>query len=71
MAKRVEEVGVVKRIVRDKGFGFIAPNRGGPEFFFHRSDCADFESLGDGTPVTFVPGDGPKGPRASQVQITS
>ena len=29
--------GTIKRIVKDKGFGFIVPDDGSDEVFFHRS----------------------------------
>ena len=32
--------GTIKRLVSDKGFGFIAASDGN-EYFFHRSACAD------------------------------
>jgi cold shock protein len=57
--------GVVKKIDLEKGFGFI--RAGDVEFFFHRSAAIDFESLNQGAHVTFLPGEGPKGPRAEQV----
>ena len=31
--------GTIKRLVRDKGFGFIADQKG-MEYFFHQSACA-------------------------------
>lgn len=58
--------GTIKRLVQDKGFGFVRGPEG-TEYFFHRSECADFDHLQDGQKVTFEPGEGPKGPRASQV----
>lgn len=41
--------GTVKRLVRDKGFGFIGTDRG-VEYFFHRSACAGntFDELREG-----------------------
>lgn len=64
--------GKIKRLVIDKGFGFIAQDGPptGKEFFFHRSGCADdviFEMLNEGEAVTFEPEMGPKGPRAEKV----
>jgi CspA family cold shock protein len=62
--------GTVKRIVSDKGFGFIATSAG-DEYFFHQSACADvrFDDLREGQPVTFDAGQGPKGPRAENVRL--
>jgi len=61
--------GTIKRIVSDKGFGFIAASDG-QEYFFHRSSCTGiaFESLREGQAVTFEQGQGPKGPRAENVK---
>lgn len=62
--------GIVKRIVRDKGFGFIA-NEQGSEFFFHRSALKNinFEELEEGREVTFEDAEGQKGPRAEDVYV--
>jgi len=62
--------GTIKRLVSDKGFGFIAAANGS-EYFFHQSACADarFDDLREGQAVTFEPGQGPKGPRAENVRI--
>ena len=60
--------GTVKRIVSDKGFGFVAAEDGS-EYFFHQSACAEFHNLREGQPVTFRAGQGPKGPRAEQVRV--
>ena len=62
--------GTVKRLVRDKGFGFVAAADGN-EYFFHQSACAagDFDQLREGQSVTFNTGQGPKGPRAEDVRV--
>ncbi len=62
--------GTVKRLVSDKGFGFLAAEDGG-EFFFHQSACQGvrFDDLREGQPVTFDKGQGPKGPRAENVKL--
>jgi CspA family cold shock protein len=62
--------GNVKKIVSDKGFGFIRA-KNGSEFFFHKSavDRPDhFDEIMEGDPVVFEVGDGPKGPRAEHVR---
>ncbi len=60
--------GTIKRLVSDKGFGFVAAEDGS-EYFFHQSACAHFDSLREGQHVTFQPGQGPKGPRAENVTV--
>ena len=52
-----------------KGFGFIAA-ADGHEYFFHQSACTGvrFDELREGQAVTFEKGQGPKGPRAENVQ---
>jgi CspA family cold shock protein len=61
--------GTIKRIT-DKGFGFIATSEG-VEYFFHQSACAStrFDDLREGQSVSFTVGQGPKGPRAENVNI--
>jgi cold shock protein len=61
--------GTIKRLVRDKGFGFIGADRGA-EYFFHRSACPGdtFDRLREGQSVSFDVGEGPKGPRAENVK---
>jgi CspA family cold shock protein len=52
----------------DKGFGFLRPDNGQQDRFFHRSGCTDpFETLEEGTRVTFEEEPSPKGPRATNV----
>lgn len=60
--------GTVKTIALGKGFGFLA-GADGVEYFFHQSQTPDFEAMDRGTPVRFIPGTGPKGPRAESVQL--
>jgi CspA family cold shock protein len=61
--------GTIKRIT-DKGFGFIE-NGTDKDMFFH-STCLEgvrFEELREGQRVTYNVGQGPKGPRAENVQL--
>lgn len=61
--------GTVKRLVEDKGFGFIRA-ADGTEYFFHRTSVeGSFESLREGSRVTFDVGQSPKGPRAEHVRL--
>jgi cold shock protein len=62
--------GSIKRLVRDKGFGFILAEDG-QEYFFHQSAFAQgtFSDLREGQPVTFTKGQGPKGPRGENVKL--
>ena len=63
--------GTIKRLVRDKGFGFVAADTG-EEYFFHSSACVGvrFDELREGQSVTFDAGEGPKGPRAEKVRAS-
>ena len=60
--------GTIKRLVSDKGFGFVAAADGN-EYFFHQSavNGISFDELREGEHVTFQTGQGPKGPRAENV----
>ena len=60
--------GTIKRIVRDRGFGFIRDD-GGQEWFFHRSAVdGSFDDLAEGQRVTFEEEPSAKGPRAAKVR---
>ena len=63
--------GTIKRLVRDRGFGFIRDD-GGQEWFFHRSAVrgAVFELLREGQRVEFTVEESPKGPRAGDVRLS-
>jgi cold shock protein len=60
--------GTIKKLISDKGFGFIAGQRG--ELFFHHSAVqgTTFEALHEGQTVSYDEGRGPKGPRAENVK---
>ena len=60
--------GTIKKLVADRGFGFIQGERG--ELFFHVSSLegTDIESLRQGQAVEYEEGRGPKGPRAEKVR---
>jgi CspA family cold shock protein len=62
--------GTIKKVVSDRGFGFItaADER---DYFFHRNSLdssMDFDRLVGGERVEFEIEQSPKGPRASQVR---
>ena len=61
--------GTIKKLISEKGFGFIEGERG--ELFFHHSavEGTPFESLHEGQKVEFTEGRGPKGPRAESVSV--
>jgi cold shock protein len=61
--------GTIKRIVRDRGFGFIRSTEG-QEVFFHRSSLQElnFDNLKEGENVEFEMERGEKGPRATAVR---
>ncbi len=65
--------GIIKRLVSDKGFGFIAPEDGQKDVFFHSSALIDvaFDDLRVDDKVSFETEDSEKGPRAVNVQRIS
>lgn len=61
--------GTIKKLISNKGFGFIEGENG--ELFFHSSavENSSFEELREGQNVEYVEGEGPKGPRAENVRV--
>ena len=61
--------GTIKKLVADRGFGFIEGERG--EMFFHHSalEGVTIEALSEGQQVEYEEGRGPKGPRAENVRV--
>ena len=64
--------GTIKRIVRDRGFGFIRSSDG-QEIFFHRKGLQQmaFEGLQEGTSVEFDVERADKGLRATNVRLST
>lgn len=60
--------GTIKKLVTDRGFGFIEGEEG--DIFFHHSALqgGSIETLRVGQTVEFEVGSGPKGPRAENVR---
>ncbi len=64
--------GTIKKLVRDKGFGFIVPDDGSDDVFFHRSRLEpkmQFDDLREGDQVQFQVRPGEKGPQAFDVKV--
>jgi CspA family cold shock protein len=61
--------GKVKRLMRDRGFGFIAA-KDGREVFFHRSELQniEFDDVKEGDSLEFEVTQGKKGPQAVNVK---
>jgi CspA family cold shock protein len=61
--------GTVKRIMREKGFGFISA-ADGREVFFHRSEVQNpgFDELQEGDHLEFEVTKGKKGPQAIDIK---
>lgn len=62
--------GTIKKLVSDRGFGFITGDDG-KDYFFHRDGLEpslDFDRLIGGEQVTFEIESSPRGPRATKVQ---
>lgn len=63
--------GTIKKLVQDKGFGFIAPEDNSKDVFFHTNALigATFEQLKEGDAVTFKTENSPKGLNAVDVTL--
>ncbi|MGB2697351.1 MAG: cold shock domain-containing protein [Candidatus Zixiibacteriota bacterium] len=64
--------GTVKRIMRERGFGFILAEDG-REIFFHSAELqnVDFDELKEGDHLEFTVTTEDKGPKASNIKKTS
>lgn len=66
--------GTVKRIFCDRGFGFVAPDDGSKDLFFHAKDVLPAIEFGDTMTemrVEFEVGEGRKGPCAKNVRAAT
>ena len=65
--------GTIKKVVSERGFGFIS-GEDGKEYFFHRGaldSSLDFDRLNGGERVEFDVESNPKGPRATRVHAAA
>ena len=72
VGRRSHVFGTIKKVVKDKGFGFIIADDGGDDVFFHRSRLGPkvyFEELREGTEVQFDCKPGEKGRQAFNVRL--
>ena len=62
--------GTVKKFMDNKGFGFIMPDEGDDDVFFHQSEIVmeGFRTMEEGQRVEFDLEEGPKGLSAKQVK---
>ncbi|MEK7546455.1 MAG: cold shock domain-containing protein [Patescibacteria group bacterium] len=58
------------KTMNEKGFGFITPDDGGKDLFFHQTGLVgvNFDELKSGDKVSFDTEESEKGPRATNVQ---
>lgn len=63
--------GMVEKVFRDEGYGFIRTVDDDRQFYFHRNSVLhdDFGQLAIGMEVRFTPEDGDEGPQATSVQV--
>ena len=62
--------GKIKRLVSDRGFGFIEGEQGDDLFFHHSAvQGTAIEALSEGQVVQYEVGHGSKGPRAESVRV--
>ena len=62
-------IGKIKKLVSDKGFGFIKGDR--DDLFFHHSELqgVSIEQLSEGQTVQYEIGQGKKGPCAVSIRL--
>ncbi len=68
---QTKEQGTVKWFASDKGYGFIAPDKGGDDVFVHVNNLVGVNTLKEGDRVEFVIGEGRKGPQANEVTLVA
>jgi CspA family cold shock protein len=61
--------GTVKMFNEQKGFGFIKPNDGGADIFFHVSALREGDEVVEGKAVSFEMGVDPKSGKTKAVSV--
>ncbi len=63
------EQGTIKKLVSERGFGFISREGNDKDLFFHSKELqgVTFEELKEGDKVQFEVSESPKGPNAVKV----
>jgi CspA family cold shock protein len=66
-------IGTIKTILVEKNFGFITPEDGSKDVFFHATSLAgvEFSALKQGDKVSFDVEQSDKGPRAINVAVAA
>ncbi len=61
--------GTIKKIIVEKGFGFITVDGEEKDLFFHRNELkgVNYDELKEGDRVSFEKTDSPKGPNATNI----
>jgi len=69
----MNNTGVIKKKIEDRGFGFITVEGEPKDLFFHSKDVVGttFEELREGDAVTFEVVQGNKGPAAEKISKAS
>jgi CspA family cold shock protein len=64
--------GIIRRVVKERGFGFVS-SHGGKDIFFHQSQLqgVDFRMLREGQSVVYKVGLGSKGLEAMDVKLSA
>lgn len=68
----MSHTGKIKKVIRDRGFGFIS-DTDGREVFFHQSGVTGtkFDALQEEQKVEFDIESSPKGPRAVNIRVVA
>jgi cold shock protein len=61
--------GTIKMFNDERGFGFITPDAGGPDVFFHISALREGDEVAKGTAVSFEVGTDPKSGKTKAVSV--
>ena len=61
--------GKIKMFNEDKGFGFIKPDNGGDDVFFHVTGLREGDEIKVGTAVTYEMGADPKSGKPKAVSV--